>query len=139
LGANDNLFFTTESGGSGGGGTFFFNASTSLWPPENLVLGADGDLYGTTQSGGGGGGGTFFRLVIPRLKSAIREPGGTIRLFGTGPANAGFRLWTSPDVSRPFTSWTLLTTASFDHTGSFSFTDRASKVGSPRFYQLSLP
>jgi hypothetical protein len=48
-------------------------------------------------------------------------------------------LWASPDLSLPFASWTLLTSASFDSNGNFSYTDAGAVTHPSRFYQLSVP
>jgi hypothetical protein len=60
-------------------------------------------------------------------------------LTGTGPINGGYRLWASADLSLPFASWTLLTSASFDSNGNFSYTDAGAATNPSRFYQLSVP
>jgi hypothetical protein len=39
----------------------------------------------------------------------------------------------------PVTSWALLTSASFDSNGNFSFTDAGAVTNPSRFYQLSVP
>jgi uncharacterized repeat protein (TIGR03803 family) len=107
--------------------------------PNELVLGRDGYFYGTTANGGPGGGGTIFRLILSAFTSVARQPGGSVLLNGTGPANGGYRLWASADLSLPFVSWTLLTSASFDSNGDFFYTDAGAATNPSRFYQLSVP
>ena len=101
---------------------------------------ADVYFYGTTSQSGTGGGGTIFRL-IPQIKftSAVRQPDGNLRLNGIGPPNFAFRLWASSDVSLPFTSWTLLTSGSFDNEGNLSYTDAEVASHTSRFYQITVP
>jgi hypothetical protein len=49
------------------------------------------------------------------------------------------RAGTSTDLSLPVASWTLLTSASFDSNGNFSYTDAGAATNPSRFYQLSVP
>ena len=116
-----------------------FTGANGAHPQAGLVLGNDGNFYGTTSEGGPGGGGTIFRLVISAFTSVARQPGGSVLLTGTGPANGSYRLWASTDLSLPFASWTLLTSASFDSNGNFSYTDAGAATNPSRFYQLSVP
>src|SRR2546430_1556392 len=79
------------------------------------------------------------RLVISAFTSVAIQPGGSVLLTGTGPANAGYRLWASTDLSLPFASWTRLTSSSFESNGNFSYTDGGATTNASRFYQLSVP
>jgi uncharacterized repeat protein (TIGR03803 family) len=153
-GSNGTILGTTLSGGGNGQGTVFQVATNGLFttlaefdgangasPSQAaLVQGADGYFYGTTAAGGMGGGGTIFRL-IPQIKftSAVRQPDGNLRLNGIGPPNFAFRLWASSDVSLPFTSWTLLTSGSFDAEGNLSYTDAGVATHTSRFYRITAP
>jgi uncharacterized repeat protein (TIGR03803 family) len=107
--------------------------------PNGLVLGIDDYLYGSTARGGSGGGGTIFRLIVSAFTGVTSQPGGSVLLTGTGPANASYRLWASSDLSSPFSSRNLLTSASFDSKGSFSYRDPGASTNSFRLYQLSVP
>jgi len=100
-----------------------FTGDNGAIPRAGLVLGRDGSFYSTTGAGGPGAGGTIFRLVISAFTSVARQPGGSVLLNGSGPSNGAYRLWASTDLSLPVASWTLLTSASFDSNGNFSFTD----------------
>ena len=105
----------------------------------SLIQGGDGYFYGTTSEVGPRGGGTVFRLVISAFTCVARQPDGSLLLTGTGPANGSDRLWASTDLSLPVASWTLLTSASFDGNGDFSYTDAGAANNPSRFYQLSVP
>ncbi|MCI0540203.1 MAG: hypothetical protein L0Z50_33780 [Verrucomicrobiales bacterium] len=117
-----------------------FSGANGVSPQAGLVVGRDGNLYGTTSDRfSTGGPGTIFRLVISAFTSVARQPDGSMLLTGTGPVNGGYHLWTSTDLSLPFASWTLLTSASFDSSGNFSYTDASAGTDTSRFYQLSVP
>lgn len=160
LGPDGNFYGTTSYGGTGGCndgngsgcGTLFrmtpngalttlgsFNGTNGAHPRTELIFGNDGSLYGTTSSGGPAGGGTIFRLAMPSSIHMARQPSGSALLTGAGPRNGSYRLWTSGDLSLPFASWTLLTSASFDSNGNFSYTDASAATNTFRFYQLSVP
>jgi uncharacterized repeat protein (TIGR03803 family) len=152
LGGDGNFCGTTSGGGNSGNGTVFrvtsngvltslvsFTGDNGANPQAGLVLGTDGYFYGTTLEGGPGGGGTIFRLVVSAFTRVARQPSGSVLLIGTGPANGSYRLWTSTHLSLPFASWTLLTSASFDSNGNFSYTDAGAITNPSRFYQLSVP
>ena len=159
LGSDGNFYGTTSHGGStyvntneAGYGTVFrvttngvltslvsFTGADGAYPRAGLVLGRDGYFYGTTSEGGPGGGGTIFRLIISAFTNVARQPSGSVLLTGTGPANGSYRLWARTDLSLPITSWTLLTSASFDSNGNFSYTDAGAATSPSRFYQLSVP
>jgi uncharacterized repeat protein (TIGR03803 family) len=152
LSTDGNFYGTTYGGGSSDNGTVFrvttngvltslvsFTGDNGANPRAGLVLGNDGYFYGTTAIGGPGGGGTIFRLVISSFTSVARQPGGSLLLTGTGPANQAFRLWASTDMSSPLASWTVLTSASFDSNGNFSYADAGAATNPSRFYQLSVP
>jgi uncharacterized repeat protein (TIGR03803 family) len=116
-----------------------FNGDNGANPYGGLVLGGDGIFYGTTAYHGPGGGGTFFRLVISAFTGVARQPGGNLFLTGSGPVNGSYRLWSSPDLSLPPSAWALLTSASFDGNGKFSYKDATAATNPSRFYQLSVP
>lgn len=152
LGNDGNFYGTTAYGGSSDFGTVFkmttgggltslisFNNTNGRTPRAGLVLGRDGHFYGTTSDGGPGEGGTIFRLVISAFTSVARQPDGSVLPTGTGPANEGYRLWASTDLSLPFASWTLLPSASFDSNGNFSYTDSSAATNPSRFHQISVP
>ena len=152
LGRDGNFYGTTETSASDVGTVFkistngvlttlvVFNYASGVLPHAGLVLGNDGSLYGTTSVGGSGGGGTIFRLVLsPKFTSVASQPGGSVLLTGTGPINGGYRLRASADLSLPFASWTLLTSASLNSNGNFSYADAGVPTNSSRFYQLSVP
>jgi uncharacterized repeat protein (TIGR03803 family) len=166
FGPDGSLYGTTAAGGLTGGdpngaglGTVFrittngvftllhlFQGTNGSNPQAPLALGPDGNLYGTTASGGSGGGGTIFRIVLtPHFDSIAQVAGGKVRITGTGPADAAFRIWASSDVALPLSSWTQLTNGFFGADGTFSFTETISstQVVNPaarsRFYQISTP
>jgi uncharacterized repeat protein (TIGR03803 family) len=137
LGRDHNLYGTTAYGGTTNYGTVF-KVTT------NGVLTTLASFSGTDGAGPGAellvlGGGTIFRLVISAFTSVVRQPDGSVLLTGTGPANGSYRLWASTDLSLPAASWTLLTSASFDSSGSFSHMDAGAATEAARFYQLSVP
>jgi len=149
LGSDGSLYGTTQGqnqgGYSGSAGTIFRLTTNGVltrlalfdWDesPGRLAFGADGDLYGTIftdpvrQK--------IFRLVLPKLRTIVREARENFLLTGTGPANDSYHLWASSDLQLPFAAWTLLISGSFDSTGNFSFTD--APTNRSRFYQLSVP
>jgi uncharacterized repeat protein (TIGR03803 family) len=158
LGRDANLYGTTVYGGSGyrndnnpGDGTVFqvsakgvlttlcsFSTNGSR-PFAPLLLGTDGNFYGTTLVGPLSGG-TIFRLVTsPEFANATPQPGGHMLLSGTGLPNSSYLLWATPDLSKPFSSWTFLISNSFDSSGHFSYTDAAVPGNNSRFYRLSVP
>ncbi|MEO8426536.1 MAG: choice-of-anchor tandem repeat GloVer-containing protein [Verrucomicrobiota bacterium] len=156
IGIDGNFYGTTLWGGidnitNTGSGTMFklapdgtlstlvlFNGANGS-EPNGLVLGKDGNIFGTSTGGGGGGGGTIFRLVLPRLGSLVREPGGSFIIRGTGPAHDSYRLWASTDLSLRLGAWTLMTSGSFDSTGCFSLTDASAPTNTSRFYRIYVP
>jgi uncharacterized repeat protein (TIGR03803 family) len=151
--ADGSFYGTTYDGGANDVGTVFnittngtltrvleFDGINGMHPDTSLVRGTDGYFYGTTLQGGSDGGGTLFRL-IPSVKFAelLLQPDGSLRLNGVGPPNLSFRLWASSDVSLPFTSWTLLTSGSFDTEGNLSYTDAGVATHTSRFYRITVP
>ena len=160
FGPDGNLYGTAVSGGSLGSNPFssglgavfrittngaftplvLFQGTNGANPQASLVLGPDGNLYGTTVNGGPGGGGTIFRIVLtPHFTGIAKGPGGSVRLTGTGPSGASFRLLAATNVSLPIASWTSLTTSAFDTNGQFSFTDQGATTVNARFYRVSTP
>ena len=138
-GSDGNFYGTTGDEDSSGGGMVFQVTTNGVLAFAGLTSGRDGNFYGTTSSGGPGGGGTIFQMVISAFTSAARQPSGSLLLTVTGPANGPYRLWASTDLLLPLASWTLLTSASFDSNGSFSYTDASASTKPSRFYQLSVP
>jgi uncharacterized repeat protein (TIGR03803 family) len=156
LGPDGNFYGTTRFGGtntnsgpSALAGTVFkltpsgsitqlaaFNGFDGSQPLTPLVLGRDGNLYGTTLFGGSGRGGTIFRVrLIPMLTAITQSPDGTIRLTGIGPSESAWQLLSSPDLSAPMTSWTVLTNGVFDTNRSFTYTDSVAQ--GTRFYRVA--
>jgi uncharacterized repeat protein (TIGR03803 family) len=160
FGPDGSLYGTTGAGGLTGGdpngtglGTVFrittngvftplvlFQGTDGSNPQAPLALGPDGNLYGTTAQGGSGGGGTIFRIVLtPRLDRIAQVAGGNVRITGTGPADAAYRIWSSRDIALPIASWTLLTNGFFEADGTFTFTEAVNPATPSRFYQISTP
>lgn len=78
--------------------------------------------------------------VCARFTSVTKLSDFDLLLTGVGPANAGYRLWTSTDLSLPLTSWSLLWSDSFDSSGNFSYTDIDDATANvSRFYRLTVP
>src|SRR5262245_38060573 len=163
FGPDGNLYGTTPEGGIDPGGnhsftgfgtvfrittngTFtslaLFRGTNGFDPQASVAFGPDGNLYGTTFDGGAYGGGTIFRIVLtppqPRLAGVKIMPNGSRLISGIGPAASPFRLWGTTNVSRPFSTWTLLTNSAFASDGTFSFTDSAANMPA-RFYRVSMP
>jgi uncharacterized repeat protein (TIGR03803 family) len=152
LGRDGNFYGTSSQDRSSNYGTVFrvttngvltslvtFTGDNGASPEAGLLLANDGYFYGTTSRGGPGGGGTIFRLALPAFTSVTKQPDGSMLLTGTGPANGSYRLSASADLSLPFASGTLLTSASFDSNGNFSYTDVGATAHASRFYELSVP
>jgi uncharacterized repeat protein (TIGR03803 family) len=160
FGPDGSLYGTTGAGGltvgnpdAAGLGTVFrittngaftllhlFQGTDGSNPQAPLALGPDGNLYGTTANGGSGGSGTIFRIILtPRLDRIAQVAGGKVRITGTGPADAAFRIWASTDVALPLSSWTMLTNGFFEAGGTFSFTKTVNPATRSRFYQISTP
>lgn len=159
LGNDGNFYGTTRSGGigfdgsvgSGYGTVFRVSTNGTLTPlvlftgrngmnPEGLIFGKDGNLYGLTYGGGPNGGGTIFGLLLaPKFTGIVRQPGGNILLTGAGLPNNAYNLWATTNVALPFSSWMLLTNASFNSNGTFSYFDHDVQTNLSRFYRLSVP
>ncbi len=141
------LYGVTDGGAQGGHGAIFHLSltgevslvasfdPTSGFNHQALVLGPDNNLYGADGDGGPGGGGFLFRLVLPRFLK-IDRAGDKIHLRAHGSANAPFQIWTTPVISAPWTSGTLIGSGTFDSAGQLSFFDPVQGASSPRFYRL---
>ena len=65
--------------------------------------------------------------------------GGTLTLTGTGGlTNGTYRVYTSTNLTAPFTNWTQLGSGLFDGSGNFSFPTTVTN-GAQRFYILEEP
>lgn len=129
-----------------------FNGTNGASPfPGGLLQTADGTIYGTTTFGGpftnevplgSSGYGTIFRLVLaepqPQFTSISKLPKG-IQLTGTGPANQGYRVWASTNIILPVSSWTFITSNSFDSNGNLIFSDTNSQLYRSRYYTITTP
>lgn len=81
----------------------------------------------------------FVCVSVPKLTGATRQAGGPVLLSGSGPADEGFRLWATTDLSLPLASWWVVTSGLFDGDGSFAYADWDVFLDTARFYRLSVP
>ena len=146
-GANGNFYGTTSDNGYDGRGGFFkitpdgspvvlaWFGGTNETPGSPLVLGADGFFYGAA----GGNAGKIVRLILfPKFNGLTRRSEGNL-LNAIGPANQALRLWASPTLGTSASSWTLLTSNSFDGNCCFTYTDTGALTNNSRFYRITLP
>ena len=160
FGPDGNLYGTTGSGGStnnnpnpNGNGLVFrittngvftplalFQGTNGSNPSAPLAFGNDGNLYGTTEHGGSGGGGTVFRIVLASQFTGVTKlSDGGVRLIGTGPSGAMYRLLASTNLLTPLPLWSVLTSGTFDTNGAFAYTDSGAAAFNARFYRISTP
>jgi uncharacterized repeat protein (TIGR03803 family) len=159
FGNDGKLYGTASFGGSSGSGpsaagagsvfsittngTFatlvLFQGTNGSNPEASLVVGPEGNLYGTTSQGGPGGGGTIFRIVLSsQFKGIASLSDHRLVLAAAAPPGAPFRLWTSPDLSAPVQSWTLVTNGAFGADGMLSYTG-SPPVAVQGYFRLSVP
>ena len=76
-------------------------------------------------------------VSVPKLSRPTRHSNGNVLLSGSGPSEAGYRLWASGDLSMPVEFWSLVVSGTFDTEGNFSYTDWPWE--NSQFYRLSVP
>jgi len=74
----------------------------------------------------------------PRFTNWVWSGDGHFALSGSGPAGAGYRIFTTTNPAQPFGNWTAASTGTFTG-GVFNFTDTQAGSHPQRFYRLSVP
>ena len=78
-------------------------------------------------------------IVPPNLTGGTILGNGAFHFCFTNNQGVSFSVWASPDMTLPFTNWTLLGTLTNDGSGQFQFTDPAATNNSQGFYRLRSP
>jgi DNA-binding beta-propeller fold protein YncE len=78
-------------------------------------------------------------IMPPILTGCTILGDGACQFCFTNNQGVSFTVWTSPDISLPFTNWTLLGTLTNNGSGQFQFTDLTATNNSQRFYRVSSP
>jgi DNA-binding beta-propeller fold protein YncE len=78
-------------------------------------------------------------VLPPNLTGCTILGDGSFRFCFTNNQGVSFSVWTSPDMTLPFTNWTLLGTLTNDGSGQFQFTDPAATNNPQSFYRISSP
>ena len=78
-------------------------------------------------------------VLPPVLTSGAILGNGSFRFGFTNNQGVSFSVWTSPDMTLPFTNWTLLGTLTNDGSGQFQFTDPAATTNSQGYYRVTSP
>ncbi len=86
---------------------------------------------------------TPFSVVIPGPPPAFtgvaRQADGSIVINGTGSPRQAYQLLTTTNLALPLSSWTVLTSGSFDSSGTFLYQDSGAVSNDVRFYLLVQP
>jgi len=86
---------------------------------------------------------TPFSVVVPPPPPAFagvaRQPDGGIVINGTGAPGQVYQLLTTTNIALPLSSWTVLTSGSFDSSGAFWYQDSGAITNDVRFYLIMQP
>jgi len=77
--------------------------------------------------------------TAPNLTGIQNLGNGVIQFSFTNNPSATFTVWTSTNLSLPFTNWTQLGTPTNNGSGQYGFTDPTATNGVQRFYRVSSP
>jgi DNA-binding beta-propeller fold protein YncE len=78
-------------------------------------------------------------VIPPVLTGGNISGNGAFQFCFTNNQGVSFSVWTSPDMTLPFTNWTLLGILTNDGSGQFQFTDPAATNNSQGYYRISSP
>ena len=117
----------TITGVTNGVVSFSFTANNSTTRTAHITL--LGQSIAVTQ----------IDVLPPFLTGCTILGNGSFHFCFTNNQGVSFSVWTSPDMTLPFTNWTLLGTLTNDGSGQFQFTDPAATNNSQNFYRVSSP
>ncbi len=96
--------------------------------------------YASLESGNAGQRPQLLLMTVapPQFTNFSAGVGDSFTLSGTGPTGAGYRIFTTTNLARPFSNWTPAATGIFNG-GVFTFTDPQATNYPQRFYRAVTP
>jgi hypothetical protein len=134
-------------------GTTTTNAQAGTWPSETLAIYPATNFnsvvvhYDAPPPTGGDYGVIFMAdnmlvTTLPPpivLTDMVKLPNGTFQFSFTNEPAMLYSVWTTSDLTKPFSQWTLAGTPTEISPGQYQFTDTQSATSAHKFYRVSSP